>query len=136
MILTDTGPLIALIESNEPNHVRCTEIANKLPPGPLVTTWPCFTEAMYLLGKSSGHKGQRILWNLRREGRVALYESSEREANRMEVLMEQYHDSPMDLADASLVATAESLNLSKIFTLDKHFHAYRIHDTKPFKVVP
>src|SRR5215831_11962122 len=30
--------------------------------------------------------------------------------------MEQYRDTPMDLADASLVATAEILNLRRIFT--------------------
>ena len=39
--------------------------------------------------------------------------------------MRQYHDAPMDLADASLVVAAERLNLRRIFTLDSHFRAYR-----------
>lgn len=43
--------------------------------------------------------------------------------------MEQYRGTPMDLADASLVATAEVLNLSRIFTLDSDFYVYRINNT-------
>jgi uncharacterized protein len=31
----------------------------------------------------------------------------------------------MNLADASLVATAETLNQRQIFTLDRDFHIYR-----------
>jgi len=42
-------------------------------------------------------------------------------------LMEQYADHPMDLADASLIAAAESLETRKVFTLDENdFGAYRI----------
>jgi predicted nucleic acid-binding protein len=54
----------------------------------------------------------------------------------MRALMRQYHDATMDLTDASLVVTAEGLNLRRIFTLDSHFHAYRIHGTDAFEVVP
>ena len=51
-------------------------------------------------------------------------------------LMEQYHDTPMDLADASLVATAALLNLRRIFTLDSDFYVYRINNAGVFEVVP
>jgi uncharacterized protein len=54
----------------------------------------------------------------------------------MRVLMRQYRDTPMDLADASLVVAAERLNLHRIFTLDSHFYAYRINGTHSFEVVP
>jgi len=54
----------------------------------------------------------------------------------MRVLMRQYRDTPMDLADTSLVVAAERLNLRRTFTLDSHFHAYRINGTHPFEVVP
>ncbi len=54
----------------------------------------------------------------------------------MQVLMEQYRDIPMDLADASLVATAESLNQKQIFTLDRDFHIYCLPRNQPFDVVP
>ena len=54
----------------------------------------------------------------------------------MRVLMEKYSDTPMDLADASLVAIAESQGLHRIFTLDRDFGVYRINGTTAFEVVP
>ncbi len=43
----------------------------------------------------------------------------------MRTLMQQYSDTPMDLADASLVAAAETLQINRIFTIDSDFHVYR-----------
>jgi hypothetical protein len=54
----------------------------------------------------------------------------------METLMEQYLDTPMDLADASLVVAAETLGLRRVFTLDRHFYAYRLADGSALEVVP
>ena len=50
--------------------------------------------------------------------------------------MEKYSDTPMDLADASLVAAAEGLGLHRIFTLDSDFQVYRINGSTAFEVVP
>ena len=50
--------------------------------------------------------------------------------------MNKYQDKPMDLADASLVAAAEKLGVSRIFTLDSDFHIYRMSDGSAFKIVP
>ncbi len=62
--------------------------------------------------------------------------NGEDEQARMQVLMEQYRDLPMDLADASLVAAAETLNQKQIFTLDRDFQIYRFKGNQPFTVVP
>jgi predicted nucleic acid-binding protein len=45
-------------------------------------------------------------------------------------------DAPMDLADASLVVTAENLRVNHILTFDAHFHAYRINGKLTFEVLP
>jgi len=54
--------------------------------------------------------------------------------------MELYSDHPMDLADASLVSAAESLNIRTVFTLDRRdFGAYRIrrgHRYYPMHILP
>ena len=42
----------------------------------------------------------------------------------------------MDLADASLVVAAETLRLSRIFTLDTDFYIYQREGNQPFEVVP
>ncbi len=56
---------------------------------------------------------------------------------RAVVLMEKYHDIPMDFADATLAALAGEMAVDEVFTLDKKgFNAYRIRGKKAFKVVP
>ena len=50
--------------------------------------------------------------------------------------MDRYRDVPMDLADASLVAIAESLNQRQIFTLDRNFYIYRLWGHQSFEVLP
>lgn len=136
MNLTDAGPLMARADKNDPDHKRCVATSRALPKAPLLTTWPCFTEAMYLLYREGGYQAQEVLWQLRRKGVVIVHSLTEAEADRMDVLMHRYRDIPMDLADASLVSVAESLHLTRIFTIDRHFRAYRIHDNGVFEVVP
>lgn len=54
----------------------------------------------------------------------------------MRALMTQYASAPMDLADASLVVTAESLGLREVFTLDDDFYYYRLIDGSVLQVLP
>ncbi|MGH2915657.1 MAG: hypothetical protein ACRDMX_11790 [Solirubrobacteraceae bacterium] len=57
MTLADAGPLIALIDAGEPDHDQCTVTLEQVSL-PLITTWPAFTEAIYLLGQGAGWRGQ------------------------------------------------------------------------------
>jgi len=134
--LCDTGPLVALVDQDDPSHVQCVAALSTLPASPLLTTWPCLVEAMYLLWRAGGLPAQEELWSYLADGLVILHTPEEKEWERMQILMRQYHDSPMDLADASLVVAAERRNLRQIFTLDSHFYAYRINGSQPFAVVP
>ncbi len=134
MILVDAGPLVALIEPDEPDHERCRKALASLTP-PLLTTWPALTEAMYLLGQS-GWTPQEGLWRLVLRGDLALHELDEAQLARSRDLMEKYRDLPMDLADATLVAAAEARDLDQIFTLDRDFATYRLHGRRRFTIVP
>ncbi len=136
MILTDTGPLVALLNRNDPNHATCAGAAARLPSGPLKTTWPCLTEAMYLLHKAGGYVGQEALWRLLGTGRLTLHNLAEADWDHMALLMGKYRDLPMDLADASLIAAAERLNVRRIFTLDRDFFIYRFADGTAAEVFP
>ncbi len=136
MTLTDAGALVALLDTDDPYHVACVAAARRLPTGPLLTTWVCFTEAMYLLGTVGGYRYQAALWNLRTTGRLVLHDLTAAEADRMAVLMAQYQDTPMDLADASLVVVAESRALRRVFTTDSDFYVYRLVDGSALEVVP
>jgi predicted nucleic acid-binding protein len=83
---------------------------------------------MFLLGSSGGQRYQSRLWSMRATGMVQLLDISTDEADRMEALMAPYADVPMDLADASLVAVAESRNLRRLFSIDSDFTIYRLSD--------
>ena len=136
MILTDTGVLVALLDADDRHHAACSAALESLPAEPLLTTWPCFTEAMYLLGSVGGHRYQAALWSLRTSGSLVLHDLTATEIDRMAALMEKYSDTPMDLADASLVAVAESRSLRRVFTTDSDFRVYRLKDGAALEVVP
>lgn len=136
MTLTDAGVLVALLDADDRHHASCSAVLERLPAEPLLTTWPCFTEAMYLLGSVGGHRYQAALWNLRTGGPLGLHDLTAPEIDRMAALMEKYKDRPMDLADASLLAVAESRSLRRVFTIDADFHVYRLRDGTALEVVP
>jgi predicted nucleic acid-binding protein len=71
-MLTDTGPLIALLDDNDRHHASCLAVVRSLPNQPLLTTWLCFTEAIYFLGEVGGYHFQESLWKLRRDGVLVL----------------------------------------------------------------
>src|SRR5207248_3306494 len=131
----DTGPLVALIVSKDPDHGKCKAALPHLSAGPLLTTWPCFTEAMHLTFRSGGVPAQLALWRMRAAGRLTFHELTATEADRMAVLMGQYRNVPMDLADASLVVVAESLGIREVFTLDSDFWIYRLADGSALQLV-
>jgi len=133
--LTDAGPLIAIIDADEPDHVVCLESLDQIAI-PLVTTWPAFTKAMYLLGRAGGPRGQRALWRLVQTDRVIVADLSPSAVDRSARLMDQYADLPMDLADATLVALAEEQGDRRIFTLDSDFQVYRFRGRQRFETIP
>lgn len=102
----------------------------------LFTTWPCFTEAMYLLGAVGGYRFQIELWKFIEEQQLALHDLTAIEIARMRELMEKYQDTPMDLADASIVAVAESHSIRDVFSLDSDFRIYRLADGSNLNIIP
>jgi len=135
MTLTDAGPLVALIDADEEDHDRCRRALDTTSL-PLVTTWPAFTEAMYLLLRAGGPRGQAALWKLALSDRLEVVAPSREAFERSARLMVKYADRPMDLADATLVALAEERGERRIFTLDSDFHVYRLHGRQRFEPFP
>lgn len=91
---------------------------------------------MYFLGGIRGWESQAPLWRFVERGALLLHNPQADEWQRVRQLMEQYRDTPMDLADASLVALAEVTGLRRIFTLDSDFYVYRINGKEAFEVIP
>ena len=135
MILCDAGVLLCLVDRTQPQHKAYRDAVMRLA-SPLLTTWSCLTEAMYLALHRGGWKMQKQLGQLLLDNLLVTYEIQERDYNRLFELMEKYQDRPMDLADASLVLAAEQTGARKILTLDSDFLFYRISNQDTFDIVP
>ena len=136
MILVDSGPLVALLEEHDYHHERCHRTLQSLDTT-LATTTPVLTEALHLL--RPGSPASFRLTDYVRHGGIAVLPMEPESLRRCFDLMQRYADTPMDFADASIVAAAEQVGTEKVFTLDhKHFRIYRLargYHQVPFKIV-
>lgn len=124
MILLDAGPCVALFDPRDAQHERCKTVLDSIQE-PLVTTVPVLTEAFHLL--SPGSLGADRLRDFIVQGGLSIWFMDSASLQRAFELMEQYADHAMDLADASLIVAAETLNTRKVFTIDRRdFATYRI----------
>jgi uncharacterized protein len=133
-VLVDAGPLVAILDRSDAHHEACTRVLAAAS-APMLTVWPAFTEAMYLLGFD--WRGQDALWKLLDAKAVSLAQLDTTDAPRMRELMAKYRDLPMDLADAAIVRVAEREGIRKVFTIDrKDFGVYRPKRIRKFTIVP
>ncbi len=76
---------------------------------------------------SPGSVGADRLRDFIARGGATVWSFETKSLQRAFDLMEQYADHPMDLADASLIAAAEALATTKVFTIDRQdFQTYRV----------
>ena len=133
--LADAGPLIALLDEDDPNHRACEDALALLTP-PLITTWPVIAEAMVLLRQIGGNAAQRRLWGYINEDLLLVADLDAERRQWMQQYMNDYADRPCDLADASLLAVAETLLLRRVFSIDGDFYIYVLSDGSVMEVVP
>lgn len=134
MILCDTGVLLCLVDRSQSQHsVYIKAIAGL--EKPLVTTWACLAEAMYLALKQGGWQMQKQLSRFLLGNLLIIHEIQSGDYDRLFALMEQYQDRPMDLADATLVVAAEKTGINQILTLDSDFLFYRIANQDSFNII-
>ena len=133
-LLLDTGPLIALLDRSERNHERCVAFFREFR-GRLITTESVLTEAVYLLGPSFSR--QKPVLDFVLGGGAELVPMTPALLKRCAYLMSKYSDVPMDYADATLVAVAETLGIRDILTLDRRgFSVYRYSSRGSFRILP
>lgn len=135
MTLIDASALVNLVDRYQPLSADFRSHFNTLR-RPLHTTWPAFTEADYLLFGIGGWPLQRKLWDYILGGLIQFHVADRDEEQRIVALMERYRDRPAGLADASLIAAAESLDDPRIMTQDSDFYIYRFKDNRDFEVLP
>lgn len=132
--LVDTGPLVAYLDGGDPLHADVADRWDSFR-GQLVTTSAVITEAMHFVTASPA--GARHLADLVIASAMEVYDLSRPpELHEAVFLMEKYHDTPMDYADATLVLLSEALHVRDILTLDRRgFSTYRTRKRHGFRLV-
>ena len=133
MIIADTGFWVALLDRRDHLHQKARACAAQICES-LITTLPVITEVCYLLQTRCGPKLSVEFLLAQQEGLFQIFTLGELELPRMAILMRQYENLPMDLADASLVILAEHLGHGRIVSTDRRdFHTYRWKNHHPFQ---
>ena len=117
MLLVDTGVLLAAADRTDRHHARCAAIVLD-DPGPLVTTPMVIGEAAYLLERALGPDAEAALYASIVTGDLLVEPLGQRDWVRTHQLVETYADLPLGGTDASLVAVAERLGITRVATLD------------------
>ena len=101
----------------------------------LATTWPCVTEASYLLDVPERYT---LLRWIAASG-ITVFPFAQDDLEDMVALMRRYTESPrteMDLADASLVWLAADSGVTRVMTMDvRDFSRYRLPDGRVFELL-
>lgn len=131
--LIDTGPIIALLDTDDRWHALCATSIRQLRL-PLLTSEAVLTETFHLI--RPGRREMENAWAFIRSGAVSIAQIEDSELPEIHNLMSRYSDHPMDFADATLVYLANRERLSTVFTVDSDFRTYRIGGRSHFRIVP
>ena len=134
MTLTDTGPLVAMLDARDNHHARAKATIKDIA-YPLLTTEACLTECLYLLYADYGWRGQAALWRLINIGALRILTPPHDGPDRARIYMDRFQDQPCDYADATILVAAEDLGHRRVFTFDRHFYAYRLTDRTALEVI-
>lgn len=125
----DAGPLIALFDKSDTYHQKVKhrlEEYRKHAHGRLITTWPIITEVTYILKIHVHLEAQIDFLKWITIGGIEMFDLQKGHLSKIIELQKKYSDLPMDFADATLLIAAESLDVNKVFSIDKDFSVYRI----------
>lgn len=135
--LVDTGAFVALFDDAERRfeHYR-TVIAALAGEGVrLLSTWPCVTEASYLLAP----RNHFALLEWLASGMVSIEHFEQEDLAQMVAWMQRYSErgkTLMDFADASLYWLAHRADTHIVLTVDQNdFSRYRLPDGRAFEIL-
>ena len=134
LAVLDTGPLVAAADTDDTRHADCVEVLSRSDLIPVIPGM-VLGEAAYLVEKKLGAAAEAKFL-----AGVAVFRVDAPmpdDLARMAELVRQYSDFPLGGTDASVVALAERLDVTKIVTLDhRHFGSIKPKHTESFELLP
>jgi predicted nucleic acid-binding protein len=136
VLLVDAGPLYAYVDPDDRHHVSCLELL-ETHPGPLIVPQVVIAEVAHFIGTRLGAAAEvRFLADLA-AGSFRTEAVLPTDWPRIAELVSRYRDLPLGTVDASVVATAERLDIVAVATLDRRqFSVVRPAHVAAFDLLP
>jgi predicted nucleic acid-binding protein len=116
--ILDTSFLFALTNQSDRNHERVLAVAQNLSE-PLVLPAVVLPEVCYLIASRLGHQAMRHFVASMTPDAVQVESVTTGDLARVHQILEQYADNQLDFTDAAIVAIAERLAITRVYTLDR-----------------
>ncbi len=116
--ILDTSFIFALTDQSDRNHQRVLTVAQN-ENEPLVLPVVVLPEICYLLVSRLGHQAMRRFVSSLTPKAVRVESVTGEDLVRAHEILEQYADSRLDFTDAAIVAIAERLSITRVYTLDR-----------------
>lgn len=133
-MIVDTTVTFAVFDSRAPRHAEALDLARNHD-GPIYIPQPVIAEASYFCRKLGVHMELALIQNLV-EGIFIPVAVEEFQWQRIGELVANYHDLPLSSTDASIVAIAERLGVTKIGTFDQDFAVVQPLHCQRFELLP
>lgn len=117
-ILLDTSALLAYFYERDKNHNPAVLTMNQLGNETLIVPSPVLSELFYMLSTRAGYK-RAILGDTITRRSFSIVALDSEVFVRMEAIMNRYLDAEFDYADTAIMALAERLKITRVFTFDR-----------------
>lgn len=134
--ILDTSFLFALTDQSDRNHQQVLTVAQSVSE-PLVLPAVVLPEVCYLIASRLGHQAMRRFISNMTPDTVQVESVTTEDLVRVHQILEQYADSQLDFTDAAIVAIAEKLDVTRVYTLDRRdFSIIRPSHCDYFELLP
>ena len=134
LAMLDTSVMVASINRRDPAYPACRALLAR-GEFDLVVPVMCVAEVSHLVNRDMNPEAEAAFIESLAELEVEHPETDD--WNRIAALIRQYRDLPLGAVDASIVAAAERLEATTVFTLDhRHFRAIRPRHVEAFTLLP
>lgn len=135
-VLIDTNVFLALAHPRDVHHLNARLAMQNLRDRRIVVA-PILPELFFMVASTVGYREAVQTFRLLQSSGFHIELLTAEDMLRMDEIMTQYMDNKFDFVDTALMAVAERLKITRIYTFDRRdFGAYRPRHVAAFDLLP